>query len=337
MKKWNTDYKSIIVEPGVITRVIHNEPEKRNALGTAFLNEFPSALRQALLDREVRQDDWSDLGTATPEAILRALEEGRTDDAKRLARYLTLEGKGLHDLMCDWVWDLLTRIAERHGEEEMYRVLRASQETWMMKRTWKAFLRMPVEDRVRLTAEIARSHRCGPRQDGSVEIVEEEVLGERMQVIKNRRRSLRELLEASAAFGDKEYIVYEDRRISYAEHLRQAASVARALRERYGIEPGDIWWTASDVGWVVGHSYIVYAPLIAGATTIMYEGKPIGECWLQQMNIEHILARHPGKDLRRIDLIIRPMYHSVGEGGGILGQEDWGTWGFTIWRRFFPH
>jgi acyl-CoA synthetase (AMP-forming)/AMP-acid ligase II len=71
------------------------------------------------------------------------------------------------------------------------------------------------------------------------EIVEEEVLGERMQVIKNRRRSLRELLEASAAFGDKEYIVYEDRRISYAEHLRQVASVARALRERYGMEPGD--------------------------------------------------------------------------------------------------
>jgi acyl-CoA synthetase (AMP-forming)/AMP-acid ligase II len=71
------------------------------------------------------------------------------------------------------------------------------------------------------------------------EIVEEEVLGERMQVIKNRRRSLRELLEASAAFGDKEYIVYEGRRISYAEHLHQVASVARALRERYGIEPGD--------------------------------------------------------------------------------------------------
>jgi acyl-CoA synthetase (AMP-forming)/AMP-acid ligase II len=71
------------------------------------------------------------------------------------------------------------------------------------------------------------------------EIVEEEVLGEPMQVIKNRRRSLRELLEASAAFGDKEYIVYEGRRISYAEHLRQVASVARALRERYGVEPGD--------------------------------------------------------------------------------------------------
>ena len=40
--------------------------------------------------------------------------------------------------------------------------------------------------------------------------------------------------------------------------------------------PGQVWWTASDVGWVVGHSYIVYAPLINGATTVLYEGKPVG-------------------------------------------------------------
>jgi propionyl-CoA synthetase len=44
----------------------------------------------------------------------------------------------------------------------------------------------------------------------------------------------------------------------------------------YGIGPGDVFWAASDVGWVVGHSYIVYAPLFAGATTVLYEGKPVG-------------------------------------------------------------
>ena len=44
----------------------------------------------------------------------------------------------------------------------------------------------------------------------------------------------------------------------------------------YGIGPGDVMFTASDVGWVVGHSYIVYAPLLAGATTVLYEGKPVG-------------------------------------------------------------
>ncbi|MDC7784861.1 propionyl-CoA synthetase [Rhodoplanes sp. TEM] len=44
----------------------------------------------------------------------------------------------------------------------------------------------------------------------------------------------------------------------------------------YGVEPGEVYWAASDVGWVVGHSYIVYAPLLHGCTTILYEGKPIG-------------------------------------------------------------
>ncbi len=44
----------------------------------------------------------------------------------------------------------------------------------------------------------------------------------------------------------------------------------------YGIKPGEVWWAASDVGWVVGHSYIVYAPLLHGATTILFEGKPVG-------------------------------------------------------------
>ncbi|HEY1361959.1 MAG TPA: AMP-binding protein, partial [Xanthobacteraceae bacterium] len=44
----------------------------------------------------------------------------------------------------------------------------------------------------------------------------------------------------------------------------------------YGIEPGEVYWAASDVGWVVGHSYIVYAPLLHGCTTILYEGKPVG-------------------------------------------------------------
>ena len=44
----------------------------------------------------------------------------------------------------------------------------------------------------------------------------------------------------------------------------------------YGVKPGEVYWAASDVGWVVGHSYIVYAPLLHGATTIVFEGKPVG-------------------------------------------------------------
>ena len=55
-----------------------------------------------------------------------------------------------------------------------------------------------------------------------------------------------------------------------------AVAMAWSLPNVYDIHPGQVWWAASDVGWVVGHSYIVYAPLICGATTVLYEGKPVG-------------------------------------------------------------
>jgi propionyl-CoA synthetase len=55
-----------------------------------------------------------------------------------------------------------------------------------------------------------------------------------------------------------------------------AVALAWTMRYLYDVKPGEVWWCASDVGWVVGHSYIVYGPLIHGATTILYEGKPVG-------------------------------------------------------------
>ncbi len=53
-------------------------------------------------------------------------------------------------------------------------------------------------------------------------------------------------------------------------------ALAWSMRSVYGVEPGEVYWAASDVGWVVGHSYIVYAPLLHGCTSILYEGKPVG-------------------------------------------------------------
>ena len=49
-----------------------------------------------------------------------------------------------------------------------------------------------------------------------------------------------------------------------------------SMKNIYGVEPGESWWSASDVGWVVGHSYIVYAPLFHGCSSVLYEGKPVG-------------------------------------------------------------
>jgi propionyl-CoA synthetase len=48
------------------------------------------------------------------------------------------------------------------------------------------------------------------------------------------------------------------------------------MRNHYGVEPGETYWAASDVGWVVGHSYICYAPLLHGCTSVIFEGKPVG-------------------------------------------------------------
>jgi propionyl-CoA synthetase len=55
-----------------------------------------------------------------------------------------------------------------------------------------------------------------------------------------------------------------------------AVALAWSMRNVYGVGQDDVFWTASDVGWVVGHSYIVYGPLIHGCTSVMYEGKPVG-------------------------------------------------------------
>lgn len=55
-----------------------------------------------------------------------------------------------------------------------------------------------------------------------------------------------------------------------------AVSLNWSMKNIYDVEPGDVYWAASDIGWVVGHSYIVYAPLIYGCTSVLFEGKPIG-------------------------------------------------------------
>ena len=55
-----------------------------------------------------------------------------------------------------------------------------------------------------------------------------------------------------------------------------AVALLWSMRHIYDTDPGDVYWAASDVGWVVGHSYIVYGPLLLGATTVLYEGKPVG-------------------------------------------------------------
>ncbi|MBE1530772.1 class I adenylate-forming enzyme family protein [Actinomadura algeriensis] len=119
---------------------------------------------------------------------------------------------------------------------------------------------------------------------GEFELREEEVLGTRLPVFANRARDLTAVLAASAAHGDRDYIVTADRRISFAEHAARAASLGRALRDDHGVRPGDrvainaanspewilafwgvlaaggvvvaynAWWTPAEIEYALGHT-----------------------------------------------------------------------------------
>ncbi len=98
-----------------------------------------------------------------------------------------------------------------------------------------------------------------------------------------------------------------------------AVALAWSMENVYDIGPGDTWWAASDVGWVVGHSYIVYAPLLVGATTIVYEGKPVGTpdagaFW-------RVIAQHGVKGLFTAPTAIRAIRKEDPE-GSLIGEHD---------------
>jgi propionyl-CoA synthetase len=98
-----------------------------------------------------------------------------------------------------------------------------------------------------------------------------------------------------------------------------AVALWNSMQMIYGVDAGDVYWAASDVGWVVGHSYIVYAPLLRGCTTIMYEGKPVatpdaGAFW-------RVTAQHGVKVLFTAPTAMRAIKQQDPEGKLLRGYD----------------
>ncbi|KAB2383609.1 class I adenylate-forming enzyme family protein [Actinomadura montaniterrae] len=117
---------------------------------------------------------------------------------------------------------------------------------------------------------------------GEFELREEEVLGTRLPVFAGRARSLGEVLARSAALGDRDYIVTAARRLSFAEHAAQAASLAKALRDEHGVRPGDrvAIDAANTPEWIVAF----WGAIAAGAIAVGYNA------WWAPREIEYALG-----------------------------------------------
>lgn len=98
-----------------------------------------------------------------------------------------------------------------------------------------------------------------------------------------------------------------------------AVALRNSMAMLYGVEPGDVMFTASDVGWVVGHSYIVYAPLLTGATTVLFEGKPVGTP--DAGTFWRVCAQHGVKVMFTAPTAIRAIKRDDPE-GRLLRQHD---------------
>ncbi|GAA3130004.1 class I adenylate-forming enzyme family protein [Streptosporangium carneum] len=144
---------------------------------------------------------------------------------------------------------------------------------------------------------------------GEFELAEEEVLGSRMQVFRNRPRNLGEMLAASVGFGDDDYIVTANERLSFTGHAAQVASLAKALREEYGVRRGDrvAIDAANSPGWIVSF----WATVAVDAIAVGYNA------WWSRREIEYALGHTTPKvviaDAKRAALI-----GETGENGPVV-------------------
>jgi len=121
----------------------------------------------------IRADDWDEIGVSTWTKIKQAIDEGRLQEAKDMVDYLSIESYLVHHIMPQWVYHMLTYIADNYGEEKVYEVMRESGRV-LRGPAIEAAAKIPVEEIVRLNAQTQRAHRCGPGELGDITIAEDD-------------------------------------------------------------------------------------------------------------------------------------------------------------------
>ncbi|MFC9789038.1 class I adenylate-forming enzyme family protein [Rhodococcus sp. NPDC127528] len=179
-----------------------------------------------------------------------------------------------------------------------------------------------------LAAVISRL--TGP--DAPFELVEEDVLGARMPVMRHRRTGVHELLAASLAYGDRDYLVTEDRRVSFAEHAAAVASLAQALERDYGVGKGDrvgilaantiewvvafwatqtlgaiavglnAWWVPREIEYGVQHSTPKVLIVDAKRAALLAEIDADIPVLTMEEDLPRLIAAHPDAPLRAADV-----------------------------------
>lgn len=130
-------------------------------------------VKSEILRRMIRMDPVEELGISTITKIKEAIEGDRKEETLALVDYLIPEGKRLHDLMCDWVYGLLTYIAETFGEEEVYRAQRST--AFLVKGMISSVApNMSLHEYLAYQSESLRRHGCGLGEIGNFDIWEEE-------------------------------------------------------------------------------------------------------------------------------------------------------------------
>jgi len=130
-------------------------------------------LKSSVLQRTLRMEPPSELGKSSITMAIEAIDTGKFDEAKEVIKYFIPEGKGLHDLYCDWSYSWYNYIADKYGEESLYEASRVSQEPWLKPFCEVLMAMDDVYERFAWLVECMRAHRCGPQQIGDVTCIEE--------------------------------------------------------------------------------------------------------------------------------------------------------------------